>query len=411
MGWGCGSILCYRPPMTMKRSASGLALFSGALTHIVQDGLSATINVLLPVLAQTFGLSYAQVGFLRGVKSIVQAIVEMGSGWASERLGESQTLAIGLVFSAIGYVLFSIAAGLTMITAGLLVVGIGTALHNAPSSSLIAAKFASGKRGSALGLYNASGDVGKLALSGSFSFAVGVGLAWYQVSLVLAGLAFLAAVVVAVVSAQLRTDARKANQTGDERLPESGSSRWGILDWRSFSVLLATICIDNMVQTSVLVFTAFLMLSKGLPLAVATGATVLMLAGGVVGKAACGYLADRLGVRPAYSLIQGLTAVGLVVLVFAPNWLVALFLVPLGAVVQGSTSITYGFAADLIHPERLARGYALLYASGSFTAALGPPLFGLIGDWTAIGGAFYAMAGVTLLAIPMIYFLPQSSAD
>ena len=57
----------------------------------------------------------------------------------------------------------------------------------------------------------------------------------------------------------------------------------------------------------------------------------------------------------------------------------------------------------------MARGYALLYASGSFAAALGPPLFGVLADWTEIGAAFYAMGCVTLLAIPLIYILPQSA--
>lgn len=396
--------------MNSRRIVFHSALSSGALTHIVQDGLSATINILLPVLAQTFGLSYAQVGLLRGVKSVVQSAVEMGSGWISERIGESQTLAVGLIFSGIGYALMSFASGLILVTVGLFVVGVGTALHHAPSSSLIASNFASGNRSSALGLYNASGDVGKLILSGGFSFAMGVGLAWHQASLLYAVLTLLAAFAVAVISSQLRSRAKaEREETGEQSTP-NGISRWGVLNWRSFGVLLATICIDNMVQTSVLVFTAFLVLAKGLPIWLATGSTVLLLVGGVVGKAVCGFLADRLGVRPAFSLIQVLTAIGLAALVVAPNWLIAVLLVPLGAVVQGSTSITYGFAADLIHPKRMARGYALLYASGSFAAALGPPLFGALADWTAIGGAFYAMGCVTLLAIPLIYVLPQSAS-
>ncbi|MEP1263745.1 MAG: MFS transporter [Rhizobiaceae bacterium] len=377
----------------------------------MQDGLSVTVNVLLPVLAQLFGLGYAQVGLLRGAMNLVQALVEMGSGWVSEVLGESETLVVGLLFTGMGYVLMSFASGIFLVTAGLLVVGVGTALHHAPSSSLIASNFPPGKRSSALGLYNASGDIGKLVLSGGFSLALGAGLAWHQTSLCYAGLSLLAAIAVAAISSQLRFKARKTEHALGEKSNTNGTSRWGVLNWRSFSILLATISIDNMIQASVLVFTAFLMLSKGLPIWLSTGATVLLLAGGVAGKAACGFLADRLGVRAAYSVIQGLTALGLVLVVIAPNWLVAVLLIPLGAVVQGSTSITYGFAAGLIHPKRMARGYALLYASGSFTAALGPPLFGLVGDATAIGSAFYLMAGVILLAIPMIFLLPESSPD
>ena len=61
----------------------------------------------------------------------------------------------------------------------------------------------------------------------------------------------------------------------------------------------------------------FAMIAKGLPLAIATLATVALLIGGIFGKAGCGYLADRIGVRPAFALAQMLTALNLVVAVAA----------------------------------------------------------------------------------------------
>ena len=76
-------------------------------------------------------------------------------------------------------------------------------------------------------------------------------------------------------------------------------------------------------------------------------------------KAGCGYLADRIGVRRAFTFIQVLTAIGLWGVIVAPIWIAGALLIPLGAVVQGSSSITYGFAADLIDHRRMARGYAL----------------------------------------------------
>ena len=395
--------------MTQADHISRTSLSASATTHIVQDGLSATTSVLLPVLAQTFGLNYAQVGLLRGVKSFTQAVVEMGSGWLSERWGECQLLAAGLALTGIGYFFMAIAPSLAVVTFGLLVVGVGTALHHAPSSALIATNYPSGRRSSALGVYNASGDVGKLAFSGGFSFAIGIGFAWFQVSLWYAVCAIIAALAIVFISKEIRSLRRVTKQSEADTAANGDLGRWGILNWRLFSMLLAAICIDNMVQTSVLVFMAFLMLFKGLPLWLATGATVLLLAGGVVGKAVCGYLADRLGVRTAFTLIQVLTALGLATIVIAPNWLALTLLIPLGAVVQGSTSITYGFAAELIHPDRMARGYALLYASGSFTAAAGPPLFGILADGQGISMAIYAMAVATLLAIPLIFMLPAKT--
>ena len=363
--------------MRTEPNTQKTALAVSCTAHIVQDGLTTTINVLLPVLAQTFGLNYAQVGLLKGLKSLSQAVLEMCSGWMSERIGEGQLIVVGLVLSGLGYGLISLVSSAFLVTACLLVVGAGTALHHAASSALIVTRYPNARRSSALGVYNASGDIGKLAFTGCFSLATGAGLAWHQVSLAYGLAAIVAAIAIAIATRlflnRRRVDAELANNGVDQ----DRVAGWGVLNWRLFGTLLVVTAIDTTVQASVLVFVAFLMLAKGLPLWLATGATVILLAGGVFGKAGCGFLADRMGARPAFMLIQVLTALGLVGVVLAPNWLALALLLPLGAVVQGSSSITYGFAANLIDPHKMARGYALLYSSGSFAAAAGPPCFRL----------------------------------
>lgn len=158
-----------------------------------------------------------------------------------------------------------------------------------------------------------------------------------------------------------------------------------------------------MVQAGVLVFAAFAMISKGLPLPIATMAAVAVLAGGVFGKAGCGYLAQCLVVRRAFVMIQLATVAGLVLLVIAPPWAAFVLLLPLGVVSQGSTSITYGLIPDMIHRDRLARGYALMYSFTSFAAAAGPFTLGIVADQFGISAAFYTMAILSLVSvIPMV---------
>ncbi len=382
------------------------AFAASSTSHIVQDGLSSAINVLLPILAQTFGLTYAQVGLLRGIKSLVQAIVEVSSGWLAERTGEAQLIVIGLAMSGLGYVGMAAAPGILAIALCLAVVGAGTGLHHAPSSALIALTYRDQGRSGALGLYNASGDVGKLAFTAGVSLATGAGLAWQGVSLIYGLGAMGAGIAVLIVTRRLRTYQHDA---ANSDVADGDVKGWGILNWRAFATLLVVTGLDTIVQSAVILFIAFLMLAKGLPLYLATAATVIVLAGGVFGKAGCGFLAERLGVRRAFVLIQLLTAAGLIAVVAAPTWLAFVLLAPLGAVTQGSSSITYGFAADLIHPARMARGYALLYASGAFAAAGGPFFFGLAADGYGIETAFCFVAGAALLAAPPIFLLPEKS--
>ncbi len=373
------------------------ALAVGCTAHVVQDGLTAATYVLMPVLAQTFGFTYGQVGLIKGLKSLAQGVLEIYSGVLSERIGEGRTLVFGLILSGIGYTAVAAAPDPTVVAICLLLVGAGTGFQHSPSSALVSTAYAERGRRGALGLYNSSGDVGKLGFSGLFSLAIGAGFAWQHISILLGFLTLLAAAAVAVAARHL-----KAKSTPGAA-PHEG---WGILSWRSFGTLLVIISLDNVVQAGVLVFVAFLMIEKGLPLYLATMATVVLLTGGIFGKAGCGYLAEHLGVRKAFALVQGLTALGLIAVISAPAWLAFILLLPLGVVAQGSTSITYGLIPDLIHPERMARGYAIMYSFTSFAAALGPWLFGQIGDHHGINNAMLAMAVVALLAVPPLAFLP-----
>ncbi|MEM7191197.1 MAG: MFS transporter, partial [Pseudomonadota bacterium] len=171
--------------------------------------------------------------------------------------------------------------------------------------------------------------------------------------------------------------------------------------------LFAGVFLDTAVQAGVLVFVAFLMIDKGVALHLATLATVVLLVGGIFGKAFCGFLADRIGIRRAFAAVQVLTAVGLVAIVVAPEWLVYVILLPLGAVAQGSSSITYAVVADLVHPKRMARGYALVYGASSYSSAAGPLGFGVIADAFGIGSAIYVMAAIALVAAVPVYLVPR----
>ena len=397
------------PKLTSQRSA----LSVGCTAHIIQDGLSATIYVLLPVLAQSFGLSYTQVGLFKGLKSLAQAVLEMSSGVLSERLGELRVIAVGLLFSGIGYVALAFAPSALVILLCLFIIGAGTAFQHAPASALIVSAYPVDSRRGPLGLYNSSGDVGKLLFTGCFSLVIGAGLAWQNISLFFGLVAMLAAAAIASFSRSNSRTSQEHSATHPQTAVGEEQLGWGILNWRSYCTLLTAVFMDTMVQAGILVFVAFLLLSKGLPLAVATAATVILLVGGIFGKAGCGYLADRLGVRRAFVLIQALTAIGLIGVAIAPGWVSLLLLIPLGVVVQGSTSITYGFAADLIHPQRMARGYALLYSSSSLSSVAGPLVFGLVADVYGIEISIYTMAIVALLAVPPLALLsavPVSAA-
>ena len=158
-------------------------------------------------------------------------------------------------------------------------------------------------------------------------------------------------------------------------------------------------------------FLAFFIAVKEVPLSFATLAVALTLVGGVLGKVACGFLVERLGTRLAFTLAQCLSAIGILA-IFASGKFLAFVLLPiLGAFLQGSTSITYGLVSDLVHRDRVSRGFAAIYTVSSLSALVGPISFGFLCDHYGIGVAMYTMAAVSLLAIPPILILKPKRVE
>ncbi len=124
-----------------QHPAKKTTLIAGCTAHAIQDGLSASIYVLLPILAQTFGLNYSQIGMFKGIKSLSQAVLEIFSGHATERYGGRRILLFGLTALGAGYLFLSIASGAGVVLLCFALIGVGSAFHHAPSSALFSTAF------------------------------------------------------------------------------------------------------------------------------------------------------------------------------------------------------------------------------------------------------------------------------
>ena len=80
-----------------KLTSNKLLLSACCVTHGVQDGLSSSVYVMLPILAQHFGLGYMQIGLIRATHSGAMWLLEIPAGILSERFGERRLLVLGLV--------------------------------------------------------------------------------------------------------------------------------------------------------------------------------------------------------------------------------------------------------------------------------------------------------------------------
>jgi FSR family fosmidomycin resistance protein-like MFS transporter len=377
-------------------------LIASCGAHLVQDGLGALQYVLLPILAQVFGLNYSQVGLLRAVSNSAMTLLEIPAGVLAERFSEMRLLIFGLLCAGLGYLWVALAANFYLILMGFLIAGSGAAFQHSLASALISKSFDDAGRRRALGIYNAFGDVGKLAFTGVFSLAIGVGVAWNLVvtalCVVTLSFALLMLFLLRRQAAVVVADADADAETTSQRTAP-GAGKWGIKHPRRFSWLCVTVFLDTLAQSVFLTFIAFLLLDKGAGDALSSLGVVLALSGGMVGKLVSGYLAVRYGDRNAFRILQLVTISGLMLLAILPALPILILLPLIGVAVQGSTTVTYGALSDFIRRDRQSRGFAIIYTLSSLSAVVGPVTFGGLADLYGVELSLVILAVLTTVTL------------
>lgn len=353
--------------------------------------------VLLPVLAQSLGLSYTQVGILKATGSTAMALLEIPSGFLAERFDEKRLLSMGLVGVGAGYTGVAYSGQFVTVCLFFLLAGCGAAFQHSLSSSLLVKQFEGGLRRKALGTYNAFGDLGKLAYAGAFSLLLGMGLAWNAVVLVLACTAVTFGVVVWWLlkdknGASLKQQDPACSNPADALL-QSGT--WGITRPGRFLSLSIIVFLDSMAQAAFLTFIAFVLVEKGASASHAAGGVVLTLIGGTAGKFAGGLLAARVGDRYSFFIVQCLTIVGLLGVLFLPLQMVFIILPLVGVFVQGSSTVCYGTVADYVDDRKSSRAYAIIYTLASAASVAGPLFLGVLADRVHIDAVLWSLILVT----------------
>src|SRR5947209_20418169 len=151
----CGILLDVK-----TRARAVLATASG--THFVHDGFSDILYVLLPIWAQEFRLTLAQVGLIRTAYTAAMASFQIPAGLLAERWGERRLLAAGTALTACGFIAAGAwAGGFASLLVLLLIAGLGSGVQHPLSSSLVSKAYETGARRAALGTYNFSGDLGR----------------------------------------------------------------------------------------------------------------------------------------------------------------------------------------------------------------------------------------------------------
>ena len=165
--------------------------------HALHDGFTDLIYVLLPVWQAEFALSYAALGALRMLYTGAMAGLQMPAALLAARIGAPLVLALGTALAAGAYLTIGLSgAGFVLLAAALLAGGAGSSTQHPLASALVARAYDGPGARAALGTYNFSGDLGKMAIPAALAWLL-VLMPWRPaLGLIgLAGLAVAAAVL------------------------------------------------------------------------------------------------------------------------------------------------------------------------------------------------------------------------
>jgi FSR family fosmidomycin resistance protein-like MFS transporter len=383
------------------------ALASCCAAHTLHDGLSDVTYVLLPLLAQSFGLSFSQVGLIRSAHRTAMAAFQIPAGLFAERFGERNLLAFGTLVAGLAFVALGYATGFWMILAVLFCAGFGSAVQHPLSSTIISHAYPGDGRRAALGTYNFFGDVGKFAFGGAVSLSLLAGVSWQAPVTAFGVLGVVTAAMIFMHVANSRPAAPRAVTSE----PVRKKSGWGIRNPQGFTALCLIEVLDSSTRTGLLTFIAFLLIDKGIPEGWAALAVPLILTGGMAGKLACGFIAERLGIIRTIVITEVATGAGILATLALPG-IGAMILLPLlGVALQGTSSVLYATIGDLVDEDRLPRAFGFFYTLGSLCGIAAPLGYGLVGDTAGVHTAIAAVGCAVLLTLPLAALLrPAISA-
>jgi MFS family permease len=353
---------------------------------------------LLPLLAQTFGLTLAQVGLIRSAHRVAMATFQIPAGLIAERFGERNLLALGTAIAGLAFIALGYASGFWMILAALFMAGVGSAVQHPLCSTIISHAYPDEGRRAALGTYNFFGDVGKFAFGGFVSLLLLAGITW-QAPVV--GYGVLGLIAAAMVFATI-SDTRSTPATHEHKgSPAPKATGWGIKSPQGFTALCLIEILDSSTRTGFLTFIAFLLIARGLPEGWAALSVPLILTGGMAGKLACGLLAERVGIIRSIVITELATGAGILLTLALPGLAAFLLLPLLGVVLQGTSSVLYATIGDLVDKERLPRAFGLFYTLGSICGIAAPLGYGLLGDLAGVDNAIAVIGIAVLFTLPL----------
>lgn len=370
---------------TSKGFSSGrvrglLAGFTAA--HFAHHVSNSLINPLLPLIRDSFALSYAQSGFLVSSFSLSLGLSNAPAGVLADRFGARWVVVAGLVLTGAISVAVGLAGAYWQLMILLAVMGMIAATYHAPSAALIAQAVPPRARGAAQGFHITGGHLSFFATPLVASLFVSEGESWRAPFIWFAFAPVLAGAVIWLMAAGLPRERKE----GLDRLAvfrELGTVM------RTIGPLVSVSVVFQIFYAALTGFlTLYLVDARGIPASIALALFGVPQLLGLLGAPLGGFLSDRLGRRAVIVIGMVLFGPAYLSVTFTPNELIVLPLAVMGIAAAMRQTPTEVLVMDSAPAHRRATVLGSYYMLSQELGGLGAPVLGLLAGAVGIGFAF-----------------------
>ena len=143
----------------VKEGTAYAVLFAMGFCHLLNDMIQSVIPAMYPLLKDSFGFTFAQIGLITLVFQLTSSIFQRVVGQYADRHPQPYSLAAGLCFTLLGLLALAFAPSFVVILLAVAVIGCGSSVFH-PEASRVAQMASGGRKSLAQSIFQVGGNGG-----------------------------------------------------------------------------------------------------------------------------------------------------------------------------------------------------------------------------------------------------------
>jgi MFS transporter, FSR family, fosmidomycin resistance protein len=388
-------------PHAHRTALSIILAVSGA--HLLNDLLQFLLPALYPMLRDSYGLSYFQIGLLTLGQYVTASLLQPAFGLSGDLRPKPYWLALSMAIVAAGVAMLAAANGFWLLFIAALVLGTGSALFH-PEASRVARMASGGRLGFAQSLFQVGGNAGTALgplAAALVLFPMGQSSVYWFLAVAIIGLGLLA-----YVGRWFAEHQRQAASRPKAAVAKPALSRQRLIV--AFAVIGALLLSKFIYIEGLKTYYAFFLIEKfGLTATEAQYYLFAFLGAVAAGTFFGGPIGDRYG-RLAVIWVSILGALPFTLaLPYLDLFWTAVMSIMVGLILSSAFSAMVVYAQELVPGKvGMIAGFVFGFAFG--IGALGAAVMGALADWIGMIAVFQICAVLPVLGILTI-LLPKTA--